>query len=190
MADALWINEQTLIDNSVVIDSVDFKTITPNIIWVQDVYIQRILGTDLFNQINAMIIAGTLTTASNPTYKTLMDSWITKVLVNYILAESAPDMVYRWTNKGIMTKTAENSQSVTIEQLASITARYKYRAESYAKRLISYLIQENTTYPNYNANTDYSDLFPTTSSVSTGIWMPNDDEDNCFNNLHNRQTRS
>lgn len=187
MADSLWICEQDLIDNSVVIDSIDFKAITPNIIYVQDEYIQHLLGTDLFNEINGQIIANTVTAPNS----TLLDDWIKKVLINYILAETAPDLVYRWTNKSIVTKNAENSTAVTAEQLEGIVDRYKNRAVSYGRRLTNYLIQEASSYPLFNSNSDISDVRPDYLQTKTGIFLgeTNDWDEDCKNNLHNRQTR-
>ena len=172
MADALWINEQDLIDNSVIIDSVDFKVITPNIIYAQDAYLTHLLGTRLFNEINGQIITNYTTPGSITALNlTLLNNYIKKIIVNYVLAESAPDMVYRWTNKGIMTKNADNSSAITPEQLAFTVERFKNRAESYANRLRLYLIQEQVSYPLYNANTDLSDIQPDRKSYTTGIFL-------------------
>lgn len=192
MADVLWISEQDFIDNSVVIDSVDFKLITPNIIWVQDEYIQGLLGTDLFNSITSQINASTEGTndAVSTLNQTLIDNWIKKVLINYIMYESAPDMVYRWTNKGLETLSSDNSQIITPEALNGVRDKFRIRAEKYADRLTRYLIQENASYPLYNSNSDFSDEIAKTNSFNTGIFMDRHDfDDDCFNNLHNRQTR-
>ena len=185
MADALWITQQDIIDNSVFVENIDVQVLTPNILYVQDEHIQNLLGTDLFNSINSQIIANTVTALN----ATLLDSWIKKVIVNYVLSESAADLVYRWTNKGIVVKTADNSNAITPEQLEYIIERYRNRAIGYARRLTLYLVQESNSYPLYNSNSDISDVRPSYLHAKTGIYLGDSDND-CSDFLHNGQTRS
>ena len=63
MADVLFISENYLKQNSVINDNVDMKILTPTIIWVQDNYIQKILGQDLFEEMQSQITAAKGTNA-------------------------------------------------------------------------------------------------------------------------------
>lgn len=174
MADALWLDEDYLMENSVIANNSDLKVITPNIIFAQDAYIKPLLGTTLFNivqtEINAQSYSARVTT--------LLQDHIYKVLMNYTLAESAHDFAYRWMNKGIMQKNSENSQPIQSDQLKDIRDRFKNRAEIFESRAKNFLIQNYTIYPEYyNGNTKLDDIRPEKNSFRTGIYLGDGDDD-------------
>jgi len=70
----LFISETFLKQNTQVSDNVDVKYIREAILWAQDSEIQTVLGTTLYNKIQADITAGTLAGA----YKTLVDDYRTE----------------------------------------------------------------------------------------------------------------
>lgn len=170
MPDALWIDEDYLLDNSVIYENTDFKVITPNIIHVQHAYIKPLLGTDLYNQMETAINAQTYTAV-----ETTLLGLLKLAIMNYVMAESASDMVYKWMNRGIVVKTGENSQTISPQQLDYIYNKYKSRAEIFAQRVTDYLCQESNSFPNYQLNTDSSDIKPKTVSYETGIFLEDDD---------------
>lgn len=176
MADALWIDEDYIMDNSPISNNVDVKVIFPNIIYCQDIYIKPLLGTDLFNVVQAEINAQTYTARVT----TLLNDHLKKVLLNYVMAESAPDIAYRWMNKGIMQKNSDNSQPIQTEQLKEVRDTYRNRAEVYAQRTTNFLEANTSTYPEYNSgNTDLDDISPIKNSFRTGIWLGTDDDCDC-----------
>lgn len=182
MADALWIDEDYIMDNSVISNNVDVKVLFPNIIYCQDIYIKPLIGTDLFNVVQAEINAQSYTARVT----TLLNDHLKKVLLNYVLAESAPDLAYRWMNKGIMQKNSDNSQPIQPEQLKEVRDRYKNRAEVFAQRCTNFLEANTSTYAEYNSgNTDLDDISPIKNSFRTGIWLGDDDDCDCDYIKHN-----
>lgn len=176
MADAYWIDEDYIMDNSVIASNTDLKVITPNIIACQDLYIKPLLGTDLFNIVNAEIVAQVFTSR----IETLLDDHLKKVLLNYVLAESASDLAYRWMNKGIMQKNSENSQPVGPDQVKTLYDKYKNRAEIYAQRATNFLLENDTTYSEYHSgNTALDDIQPIYNNFKTGIWLGDSDDCDC-----------
>lgn len=176
MADAIWLDEDYLMDNSPVANNVDIKVITPNIIYCQDVYLKPLLGTDLFNIVQAEINAQSYTARIT----TLLNDHIYKVLLNYTLAESAHDLAIRWMNKGLMQKNSDNSQPVSSDDVKLTRDRYKNRAEIFEARARAFLIENNTTYPEYyNGNTGLDDIQPNNYSFKTGIYLGGDDDCDC-----------
>lgn len=177
MADALWIDEDYIMDNSPIANNADVKVLFPNIIFCQDVFIKPLLGTDLFNAVQTEINAQSYTARIT----TLLNDHLKKVLLNYVLAESAPDFAFRWMNKGIMQKNSENSQPVQPEQLKQVADNYRNRAEIYAQRTTNFLLENTSTYTEYNTgNTGVDDIQPISNSFRTGIWLGDDEDDNCY----------
>jgi hypothetical protein len=55
----------------------------PYVLQAQTLYIEPKLGTQLYEHIKGLIQAGTIGDAGNVAYKTLLDDYISFVLVNY-----------------------------------------------------------------------------------------------------------
>lgn len=166
--DALWLDEDYLMDNSVIAINSDMKVVTPNIIFAQDAYIKPLLGTTLFNIVQAEINAQVFTTRIT----TLLNEYIYKVLMNYTLAESSADFAIRWMNKGLMKKSSENSNPADSDELKFTHDRFKNRAEIFEARAKLFLIQNYLIYPEYyNGNANIDEIRPNKDSFRTGIYL-------------------
>lgn len=184
MADALWLTEAYVKENSVIATNSDFQVIEPNILFVQDAYIKPLLGTDLFNICQAEINAQTYTARVT----TLLNDHVYKVLMNYTLAESAHDFSIRWMNKGLMKKNSENSNPADQDEVKVTHDRFKNRAEIFATRLTNFLIENESTYPEYNnGNNDIDDIRPIKNSFSTGIYLGDGDDYGCGSDAEYRK---
>jgi hypothetical protein len=181
MPDALWIDEDYLMANSIIYENTDMKVITPNIIHVQHTYIKDLLGDRLFAVIQAEINAQVYTTRVSNLLENLK-----LCVMNYVIAESASDMVYKWMNKGIVVKTGENSQTISPGQLEHVQKKYINRAQTFGQRVTNYILRYETTYPEYNQNTEINEIQPKSISAKTGIYL-DDDSENCLDNKSKRR---
>lgn len=182
MAEAIWMDEDYIMANSPIADNADLKVITPNILFVQEAFIKPLIGSDLFAVVEAEINAQTYTSRIT----TLLNDHLLKVILNYVLAESAPDFAVRWMNKGLMQKDSENSKPISEDLIKLTSDRYKNRAEVFAQRCTNFLIQENLTYPEYyNGNNNIDDIAPIKNSFRTGIYLGDSDDDDCYYRKHN-----
>ena len=175
MSNFLTITERYLKDNSIINENSDLKILQPIILMVQDVYLHRILGTDLFNDIKAEIIAESVS-ADN---QTLLDNYILPLMLWYTLSESTPAFKYRYMNKGVMVKTSENSSAADLEEIKWLMDKWKNTAEDYAQRCTKYLKAHTTTYPLFLSNSDCDDIKPNKNNYTTSIYLGDDlsDED-------------
>lgn len=167
MTEVLFISENYLKQTSVINDNTDMKILTPTIIWVQDMYVQKLLGQDLFEEIKTQI--DTNTVSVNNAY--LLDNFLLKIIVNYTLMESTPEFKYRYMNKGLMTKSSDNSQSVDPTELQAEMDRWRSRAEFYSDNLRRYLRVNVATYPKYLTNLTYEKVKPQRYTYTTGIFL-------------------
>jgi len=168
MAKALWIGETYLKENGLINGNADMKVIQPNIIYVQDMYIKKILGTDLFDEINGQIIAGTVTALN----QTLLNDHITDCLFWFVLCESSAEFKYRYANKGVMVKNGDNSQAADLSDIEWLMSKYKNRAEWYAERTTAYLIRYASSYPLFLNNTDIDDVQANMSNFKCSLYLP------------------
>jgi hypothetical protein len=145
--------------------SVDDNIIMPYILLAQDMFILPILGTDLDAKLKSDIQGGSLTGA----YKTLVETYIQPSLVQFSFAELAPFLRLRFVNNAVVIMGAnDQSSSASYEDIKPLIDRAKDAAEFYRQRLIDYIRNNTSSFPEYNTNTG-SDLDPTTRNYYSGI---------------------
>lgn len=167
----LWIGQDYLIRHSVIDDNTEYDKITPVIELVQDKYILPLLGTSLYNTIETHILAYINSATTIPTaYKTLIDNYILKMMVHYIMYESSPTFKFRYANKGIMTNSSDNGQPIPTNDMEYLMNIWKTNGEMYGDRMIKYLNYNNSTYPTYNNNTG-ADIFPERNAYDVDIYL-------------------
>jgi len=167
----LWIGQDYLIRHSVIDDNTEYDKITPVIELVQDKYILPLLGTSLYNTIETHILAYINSATTIPVaYKTLIDNYILKMMVHYIMYESSPTFKFRYANKGIMTNSSDNGQPIPTNDMEYLMNIWKTNGEMYGDRMIKYLNYNNSTYPTYNNNTG-ADIFPERNAYDVDIYL-------------------
>jgi len=150
-------------------DNVDDKLIYPEILAVQDLYIMPLLGSTLFNKILSDIDAGTLT----GNYKDLMDNYIVQCICNYVMSELPEGLNYQYWNKGVSQKTVDNATQPSMSEMYQIVAKYKSRAEFYARKARLYLVQNSPAmFPEYRTFVAGVDVvYPDAESYSSPIYL-------------------
>lgn len=164
----LFISETFLKQNTQVSDNVDVKYIREAILWTQDSEIQTVLGTTLYNKIQDEITAGTLAGV----YKTLVDDYIQVCLKHYVTAECMPMAHYKITNKGLQIQDSEQSSPASTSGVNFLVEKETNKAEWYKQRLINYLCEYSSSYPEYeNPNSGLDTIQPSRNNFSTTIYL-------------------
>ena len=140
----LFIDEDTIKQKSTVNANVDPKLIGPSIKYCQDVYLEPVLGTNLFRKIQADIESTGTTTGD---YKTLLDNYILDVLTYYVLSELPMALGYKFFNKNVLKKNSENSTDAQNFELQQLVKWYRNKAEYYESQLMRYLVTESGITP-------------------------------------------
>lgn len=169
-ANILFISETTLKDRSLLQDNVDPKLIRPTIKQSQDMYIEPILGTGLYRELQTQIELGTVTDLN----KKLLDYYVTDCLSWYVASEMTLVLGFKMTNKNVLRKTSENASDSSISELFDLMSNFKSKAEWYAQRISDYLCENIVDYPLYNNPGSGSDIIhPNDSSYSTSMFLGN-----------------
>lgn len=167
-ANILFISETTLKDRSLLQDNVDPKLIRPTIKQSQDMYIEPILGTGLYRELQDQIELGTISDLN----KKLLDFYITDCLSWYVASEMVMSLGFKLTNKNVLRKNSENSNEASLSELFDLMNYYKNKAEWYAQRISDYLCENIVDYPLYNNPGNGVDIIqPNSSSYSTGMHL-------------------
>jgi hypothetical protein len=165
MAKALFITNKDLKRFSVLDGNVDADKFIQYIDIAQDIHIQNYLGTDLYEKLQADIIADTLT----GNYLTLVNTYVKPMLIHWAMVEYLPFAAYTVANKGIYKHTAENSDSVTKNEVDYLSEKERDIAQHYTRRFIDYMCYNSTLFPEYSSNTN-EDVSPSKQS-NFGGWV-------------------
>mgnify|MGYP003153193044 FL=1 len=165
MATALFINRTDLVKNSILDGNVDTDKFIQFIKIAQQIDIQNLLGTDLYNKISADIIAGNL--AGN--YLSLVNTYVQPTLIWFAQMNYIPFAAYQIKNGGVFKHSSETAQNVDKNEVDYLVAKAREYANYYSTRLVDYLSFHNDLFPEYNSNSD-EDIFPDTDTTYKG-WV-------------------
>ena len=155
MSKALFITRHDISVFTAANGNIDNDKLLPFIKKAQDIHIQNYLGTDLYNKIQADIVAGTLT----GNYLNLVNDYIKDMLLDWSMVEYLPYAGVNIANGGIYTKIPENSTALTKEHVDSLIEKSRTTAQFYTNRFIDYMSFNNELFPEYNSNSN-GDISP------------------------------
>jgi hypothetical protein len=141
--------------------SVEDSYAIPSVIIVQDKIIQQYLGTDLMNSLLAHISAGTLAGDN----LSLVDDYVRKAVAWWTMVDLIPSLYVKIDNGGLVIRTAENTSAISPADLHREVERARQNAQFYTERLVSYLCQNSSLFPEYSTNSG-SDMTPTTETYN------------------------
>lgn len=165
MAQALLITVNDIKRYSNLSGNLDEDKILQFIKIAQDIRLEDFLGTDLLNRLEAGVIANDLT--ANEVI--LINSYVKSALIHWALVEYLPHAAYDISNRGIFKNTSETGETLSKEEVDYMIEKQQNLAEKYTRRLIDYLCDNESLYPQYNTNTG-SDVKPLKDSSFSG-WV-------------------
>jgi hypothetical protein len=152
-------------DETVINGNVDGEVLEPYILVAQNLHIEKILGTNLYDKI-VSDLSGTI----SGNYKKLLDDYIHPALLQWSLYECLPFVNYKFTNKAITTSSSDNSESIELTELQYLRQSVRDVAEYYSQRVIDYIKDNESLFPEYTSNGDNcSDISASSSSYFSGI---------------------
>ena len=169
MAQPLFINRTDLARNSIIDGNVDTSKFLYFISMAQTIHIQQFLGTELYEEFEGMVTAGTLTELLNPNHYTLMIDYIQPMLIWYAQVDYIPFASYSIKNSGVTKHRSENSEPATKEELDYLVAKAREFAEWYSRRFVDYMNFNQATFPKYYSNSD-DDIYPSQDATFNG-WV-------------------
>jgi adenine-specific DNA methylase len=157
MSKALFVTRHDISVFTAANGNIDNDKLLPFINQAQDIHIQNYLGTDLYNKIQADIVAGTL---ADP-YLALLNDYIKDMLLHWSMVEYLPYAGVNIANGGIYTKNPENSTALTKEHVDYLIQKSESTAQFYTRRFIDYMQSgvAPSNFPEYYSNTQ-ADMYP------------------------------
>ena len=170
MAKALFITTQDIKRYSVLSGNVDPDKFIYMVEIAQDTEVQNYLGTQLLEKIQDLILLGTINDPANVAYKTLLETYVKPMTIYWALTCYMPFAAFTVANGGVYKHTSESAETVSKDEVDYLVESYRSIAQFYTNNFIDFMVYNQTTYPEYNANTN-DDIFPDTANADFGGWV-------------------
>ena len=145
MAELLLITIDDIKKLTAVSGNVDVDKILPFIKAAQDIHLQPLLGTALFEKLKTDAAAGLLA----GDYETLVDDFIKPFLVQYALVDFLPFNAYEITNAGIQKPQSDNATAIDKDELNNLINIARNNGQFYGRRMLDFLCSNSSTLPEY-----------------------------------------
>jgi len=148
MSYALFINRNDIIKNSPLQGAIDADALLPFCRTAQDKYLKNLLGTVLFEYLQAQITANTFSSLSSY-YQDLMDDHIKYTLLWYACVEYIPFSSVQFKSNGAVKQQSEQGIAPAKSEIDYLLNKALNNADYYALRLQNYLIAYSNNIPQY-----------------------------------------
>jgi hypothetical protein len=157
MTDVFIISEENLRQFTDINNNVDSELLKNAVRESQDIEIQRILGTKLYEAILDKIKTNTLTGV----YEVLVLKWVQNALLYAAYYYALEDIYLRPRNNGLLIPTGgENSEKADGTWYNRKRQSVQNKKQFYEERLTNYLIQKQGLYPELNGNVELQQMYP------------------------------
>jgi hypothetical protein len=157
MTDTLIISEENLRQFTDINNNVDSKLLKNAVREAQDIEIQRLLGTKLYEAVLDRIKTNTLTGV----YQVLVLDWVQNALLYASYYYALEDIYLRPRNNGLLIPNGgENSDPADGTWYNRKRESVKNKSQFYQERLTNYLIQKQGLYPELNGNVELQQMYP------------------------------
>jgi len=164
MAYVLFISEEKLKSSTALNLNISTDLLLPYVRQAQKLYVETKLGTDLTQKLKDEIVAGTLAGA----YKTLVDEYVGDMLPNWAFYHAIPFLRFKIENGNIYSKTSETGTALSTEEAQHLREEVRNTAEYYTERLIQYVKNNISSFPEYNTNSG-ADVDPDDNAYYNGM---------------------
>lgn len=165
MTEALFIDDEYLKVYSPLGKSIDVDEVFPFVQNAQNVYIQDVLGTPLYNDLVNKVATGV-------TFSTIeweLVDLCSRALVYWTVYSALPSLYIKIRNAGVVKQQSENTQNADLSELKYLREEQKNLAEFYNTRIVNFLCDKSTQFPLYNAVS--KDMYPSVKQYDSDMYI-------------------
>ena len=171
MTNVLLVSEDFIKTNSTLSDNYFGKYLTPAIVEAQDMGLQTILGSCLYNKILTIVEDGTIQDVENAAYKGLLDEVIQPYLLYKVLSNSVFYANIKLANMGTVVTNDEHIVNLTQKDIDLIEHNFVNKCDFYARRLQEYLLNNSSSFPELDICACEQIKANLKSAENCGIWL-------------------
>lgn len=165
MSNILMVSEEKLKSFTTINENVSVEVLLPNITISQEIGLQTLLGTKFYESILEKISTSTL----NPAETTLLEDYIQPYLIHRAYWEALPTIYMRIMNKAVVVGSTEQGNSATMGDMRYLRNIQQNRYEFYSQRLMDYIKNNQSDYPDYYTYTSTDGMKPSKENYFAGI---------------------
>lgn len=173
MAKVLLISEDKIKTLSGLDDNIWGKNLLPAVREAQEIGLQGIIGSCLYERLCSMVEDGSIMDNENIAYKTLLDNQIQYYLLYKVISDLIPIIGVKLGNIGVVISNDEHVQNLTEDERSRVDTYYEQKADWYTKRLQDFLKANKELFPELNCGCECDgNVKPNLeSAASTGLWL-------------------
>jgi hypothetical protein len=158
MTNTFLISETKLRQFSDINNNVDTELLRNAVREAQDIEIQRIIGTLLYDSLMTQVDNGSFTNAN---YETLVNDYLQNALLYWAYYYALEDIMIRPRNNGVLVPTGgENSIEADKYYYNTKRQSVKNKAEFYSEKLTNYIITNTNLFPETQQTTQLYEQLP------------------------------
>lgn len=161
MTSTLLTNLDDILHFTSVNGSIDEYKVNPHILNAQILYLEPILGSDLYEKIIDLVETNAISGETN--YKLLLDDYIIPSLIFHTLELYIPFNSYIIADGGMFQFQPSNADPNPQSEIDRLSNRYRTIGAKYDDKLVKYLCKNSTLFPEYLNNTGLVDKTETTN---------------------------
>lgn len=171
MTKVLLTSEDYIKTNSNIQDHIWGDLLLPAIKTAQDIGLQQVLGSCLYNSLLGMVNDGSITATTNEAYKVLLDDYIQDYMMYQVITDLVPIIGVKLGNLGVVVSNDEHVQNLSESERSNIKQYYQYRADFYCRRLQEFIIENKEAFHELDACQCAKIKANLDSAASTGLWL-------------------
>lgn len=140
MVNILLISEDFLKTNSGLNDNMFGKSLLPAIREAQDIYLQQIIGSTLYNKVLELVDSETIGDDANALYKELLDNYIRSYLLYQTIVQVIPVTNVKLSNYGTTLSQDQYLVNLSQGEAELIEKHYQNLSDFYARRLQEFIL--------------------------------------------------
>lgn len=137
----------------------------------QEIGLQSILGTCLYEKLLDLVDDGHIVDPENEQYKTLLDDYIQDYLMYQTINSLIPIIGTKIANLGTVISNDEHVVGLTEGERDNLKTHYLYIADHYCKRMQQFLLNNMSAFPELNACDCERMRSNLHSAANIGLWV-------------------
>lgn len=171
MNNILLISEDFIKTHSALSDNYFGKYLTPSIVEAQDMGLQMVIGSCLYNKLLSLVGDESIKLPEYAAYKGLLDDYIQPYLLYRVLSQTIIYANVKLANIGTVITNDEHIVNLSQKDIDLITQDMRNKCAFYQRRLGNYLLDNKELFSELNECTCREIKANLTSAEKTGIWL-------------------
>lgn len=163
----LLCSEDYIKTNSNLGDNVWGKFLLPAIREAQEIRLQAVIGTNLYQSLISKVADGSIAGQ----YKDLLDFYVQPVLLYQVLSDVIDILDIKLVNLGTVRSRDEYVDNISDEERARLKQNYEYKADWYVRRLQQFLLENQKAFVELDECACDAIKKNLDSAASTGLWL-------------------